>query len=122
MRKNTGVSFYILEYLKESDYGLTLHDFYRNFPDTKEQTIRSSLSKLKDSGNVFVEKGRYFYQDVFDNEDIAESLNIESSKFRKKNIYRKFLQLIVENIEVSTDHSIKIQYIQEGRKLLKEMR
>ena len=122
MRKNTGVSFYILEYLKEAEFGLTLHDFYRHFPDTKEQTIRSALSKLKDSGNIFVEKGRYYYQDVFDNEDIAESLNIESSKFRKKNIYRKFLQLIVENIEVSTDHSSKIQYIQEGRKLLKEMR
>ena len=85
MRKNTGVSFYILEYLKESDYGLTLHDFYRNFPDTKEQTIRSSLSKLKDSGNVFVENGRYFYQDVFDNEDIAESLNIESGEYRSIN-------------------------------------
>lgn len=122
MRKNTGVSHYIIEYLKEEDYGLRLHDFYRRFPDTKEQTIRSALSKLKESGNVFVENGRYYYQDVFDNEDIAESLNIESSKFRKKNIYRKFLQLIVENIEVSTDHSIKIQYIQEGRKLLKEMR
>nr|DAQ41849.1 MAG TPA: dissimilatory sulfite reductase D [Caudoviricetes sp.] len=122
MRKNTGVSYYILEYLKEADYGLTLHDFYRHFPDTKEQTIRSALSKLKDSGNIFAEKGRYYFQDVFDNESITESLNIESSKFRKKNIYRKFLQLIVENIEVSTDHSIKIQYIQEGRKLLKEMR
>ena len=91
MRKNVGVSHFILEYLKEVEYGLTLHDFYRHFPDTKEQTIRSALSKLKDSGNVFVESG-------------------------------KFLQLIVENIEVSTDHSIKIQYIQEGRKLLKEMR
>ena len=101
---------------------MTLHDFYRHFPDTKEQTIRSALSKLKDSGNVFVESGRYYYHDEFDNESITESLNIESSKFRKKNIYRKFLQLIVENIEVSTDHSIKIQYIQEGRKLLKEMR
>lgn len=122
MRKNVGVSHFILEYLKEVEYGLTLHDFYRHFPDTKEQTIRSALSKLKDSGNVFVESGRYYYHDEFDNESITESLNIESSKFRKKNIYRKFLQLIVENIEVSTDHSIKIQYIQEGRKLLKEMR
>lgn len=122
MRKNVGVSYFILEYLKKVEYGLTLHDFYRYFPDTKEQTIRSALSKLKDSGNVFVENGRYHYHDEFDNESITESLNIESSKFRKKNIYRKFLQLIVENIEVSTDHSIKIQYIQEGRKLLKEMR
>ena len=100
MRKNVGVSYYILEYLKELDYGARLTDFYNHFPDTKEQTIRST----------------------FDDEIITETLNIESSKFRKKNIYRKFLQLIVENIEVSTDHSIKIQYIQEWRKLLKEMR
>lgn len=122
MRKNVGVSHFILEYLKEVEYGLTLHDFYRHFPDTKEQTIRSSLTKLKASGDVFVENGRYYFNDTFDDEIITETLNIESSKFRKKNIYRKFLQLIVENIEVSTDHSIKIQYIQEGRKLLKEMR
>lgn len=122
MRKNVGVSYYILEYLKELDYGASLTDFYNHFPDTKEQTIRSSLTKLKASGDVFVENGRYYFNDTFDDEIITETLNIESSKLRKKNIYRKFLQLIVENIEVSTDHSIKIQYIQEGRKLLKEMR
>lgn len=122
MRKNVGVSYYILEYLKELDYGARLTDFYNHFPDTKEQTIRSTLTKLKASGDVFVENGRYYFNDTFDDEIITETLNIESSKFRKKNIYRKFLQLIVENIEVSTDHSIKIQYIQEGRKLLKEMR
>ena len=122
MRKNVGVSYYILEYLKELDYAARLTDFYNHFPDTKEQTIRSTLTKLKASGDVFVENGRYYFNDTFDDELITQTLNIESSKFRKKNIYRKFLQLIVENIEVSTDHSIKIQYIQEGRKLLKEMR
>lgn len=122
MRKNVGVSYYILEYLKELDYGARLTDFYNRFPETKEQTIRSTLTKLKARGDVIVENGRYYFNDTFDDEIITETLNIESSKFRKKNIYRKFLQLIVENIEVSTDHSIKIQYIQEGRKLLKEMR
>ena len=62
MRKNVGVSYYILEYLKELDYGARLTDFYNHFPDTKEQTIRSTLTKLKASGDVFVENGRNNYR------------------------------------------------------------
>lgn len=122
MRKNAGASYYILEWLKDEPNGATLREIYYHFPEFKEQTIRSTLSKLKSSEDVFFENGRYYYQDDLDEENITQSLNIESSKFRKKNVYRKFLQLIVDNIEVATDHSIKILYIQEGRKILKEMR
>lgn len=91
MRKNVGVSYYILEYLKELDYGARLTDFYNHFPDTKEQTIRSTLTKLKARGDVIVENGRYYFNDTFDDEIITETLNIESSKFRKKEYISQIL-------------------------------
>lgn len=83
--------------------------------------LRMILKRLRDRGEVVNDQGRYFRVSIPD-EDVVETLMLKREENERRAYLKEFLDVVVESIRNCTDHNFKIQYIQEGRRLVKDLR
>lgn len=83
--------------------------------------VRMILKRLRDRGDIVQDQGKYFRVSIPD-EDVVESLMLKREENERRTYLKEFLDVVVESIRSCTDHNVKIQYIQEGRRLVKDLR
>ena len=119
MRKNTGVNLTqaIRNYIY-SNPGCSKYDLVNDlgFPYSK---MRMPISKLKNNGEIIIEDGKY---NALESIAFLKDYNHTSEEFSRRGYLKKLVDVVIVNIHECTDHNIKIQYIQEGRRLLKDLK
>lgn len=119
MRKNTGVNLTqaIRNYIYTNP-GCSKYDLVNDlgFPYSK---MRMPISKLKNNGEILIEDGRYT---ALEGLAYLKEYNHSSEEFSRRGYLKKLVDVVIVNIHECTDHNIKIQYIQEGRRLLKDLK
>ena len=119
MRKNTGVNLTqaIRNYIYTNP-GCNKYDLVNDlgFPYSK---MRMAISKLKNNGEIIIEDGKYT---ALESIAFLKDYNLSSEEFSRRGYLKKLVDVVIENIQECTDHNIKIQYIQEGRRLLKDLK
>lgn len=119
MRKNVGVNLTqaIRNYIFNNP-GCNKYDLVNDlgFPYSK---MRMALSKLKNNGEILIENGCYT---ALESLAYLKEYNQTPEEFSRREYLKKLVDVVITNIQECTDHTIKIQYIQEGRRLLKDLK
>lgn len=119
MRKNVGVNLTqaIRNYIFNNP-GCSKYDLVNDlgFPYSK---MRMAISKLKNNGEILIEDGCYT---ALESLAYLKEYNQTPEEFSRREYLKKLVDVVILNIQECTDHNVKIQYIQEGRKLLKDLK
>lgn len=119
MRKNVGVN--LTQAIRNYIYlnpGCTKYDLVNDLGIPYDK-MRMPISKLKRNGEILVENGCY---SALESLSYLKEYNQTPDEFSRREYLKKLVDVVINNIQECTDHSIKIQYIQEGRRLLKDLK
>lgn len=119
MRKNVGVN--LTQAIRNYIYlnpGCTKYDLVNDLGIPYDK-MRMPISKLKKNGEILVENGCY---SALESLSYLKEYNQTPKEFSRREYLKKLVDVVITNIQECTDHTIKIQYIQEGRRLLKDLK
>lgn len=108
---------YVLDFIGDNP-GLTQKELGQFI---EVSNLRMVLKRLRDRGDVVVDQGKYFRVSIPDNK-VLEKLILKREDTERQGYLKEFLNVVVESIRNCNDHNVKIQYIQEGRRLVKDLR
>lgn len=112
---------YVLDFIGDNP-GLTQKEL-NQFIDVSN--LRVILKRLRDRGDIVNDQGKYFRVNTPDNkvvDKVVDTLILKREESERQEYLKEFLNVVVESIRSCNDHNIKIQYIQEGRRLVKDLR
>ena len=119
MRKNVGVN--LTQAIRNYIYlnpGCTKYDLVNDLGIPYDK-MRMPISKLKRNGEILVENGCY---SALESLSYLKEYNQTPDEFSRREYLKKLVDVVINNIQECTDHNVKIQYIQEGRSLLKDLK
>lgn len=105
----------VLEYIKNNE-GVTKKDIFDNVA-VSEGTLKVYLHRLLNKGNIEIVKGLYHY--ISDREVVDRIINADLTK---NDYLKSFLDAVVEHIKEYDDPRITLEFIREGRQIIKELK
>lgn len=82
--------------------------------------LKHPISRLTKNGSIDWDNG--YYIKILNANMLVDEFNRTSQEFERREYLKNFLSVVIDSIKECSDHTIKIQYIQEGRRLLKELK
>ena len=119
MRKNVGVN--LTQAIRNYIYlnpGCTKYDLVNDLGIPYDK-MRMPISKWKRNREILVENGCY---SALESLSYLKEYNQTPDEFSRRDYLKKLVDVVINNIQECTDHNVKIQYIQEGRRLLKDLK